>query len=74
MSGFSRAATDRDRRRWPYAHVLYSGDKVLIETVHGSKASLQIEVLASMARIQKGLEAEILVDGVLTDEWQGWRP
>jgi hypothetical protein len=69
---FTEAARNRDRRRWPYAHALWRDDTRLIETIHRTLTSLQMEVLASKARIAKGEATEIGVDGVPTNQWQRW--
>jgi hypothetical protein len=66
------AATNRDRRRYPYAHALWRDDVRLIETIHGSLASLQIEVSVSKARIRRGDATEVWVDGVADSVWHGW--
>jgi hypothetical protein len=67
-----RRATDRDRRRWPYAHALYRDDELLIETVHGTQASFMIEVQASEARVRRGDATRWWVDGVTEETVQRW--
>ena len=80
MAEFTRATAQRDKRRWPYAHMLVATNgNVLIETVHGSESSLYAEVLASASRIRSGepnrggeVAGSIVVDGVAEERWRGW--
>jgi len=77
---FTDGVTRRDRKRWPYAHLLSATDgTVLIETIHGSEASLRMEVTASASRIAAGeanrggqVPGRIDVDGVTEETWRAW--
>lgn len=69
---FSGSARHRNRDRYPYAHLLLSTNgELLVETVHGSLQSIEVEVAVSAARIRAGqpnrggqVPGQIVVDGV----------
>lgn len=80
MDDFTKQAIERDRNRWPYVHMLTDQHgKRMIETVHGSESSLQIEVQASAqcitdAKSNRGgqIATTISVDGLSDSVWQQW--
>lgn len=69
---WSTGAQRRDRRQWPYAHALWRDCDLLIETVHRSLWSLQMEVRVSRARVQRGEATDVWVDGVPDSVWREW--
>jgi len=80
MDDFTPQAINRDRRQWPYAHMLSDQHgKRMIETVHATESSLQTEVRASFARITEAkpnrgnqIPTYISVDGLAPSIWEQW--
>jgi len=77
---FTEGVTRRDRKRWPYAHLLSATDgTLLIETIRATESSLRMEVAASAGRIAAGeanrggkVPGRIDVDGVTEETWRAW--
>ena len=77
--GWSRAAAERNKLRWPYAHMLVDNEgRVLTETIHGTIGTLMAEVRASGVRVEEADPAagpfpiEIFVDGIAEVTWRRW--
>lgn len=74
------SASTRDRRQWPYVMwLLDQHGNPIIETVHASESSLQMEVRVSAKRVAGGkpnhggqIPSRIAVDGLPESVWKPW--